>query len=120
MNGVVDSGSKPSAVPERASATVPGSATVRDTFSTAGGPAIQQRAAKGYKLATPSVTSSRLAHTDASLQIRVADTDALSSATSRATKIATSLGGYAKSVDYRTPKAAPARRTSSCASRRRT
>ena len=45
----------------------------------------------------------RLQHTDASLQVRVNDVDALAAATSRATRIATSLGGYAQSVDYRTP-----------------
>jgi hypothetical protein len=48
--------------------------------------------------------ATRLAHTDASLQIRVADKDALSTATTRATRIATSLGGYAKSVEYRSPQ----------------
>jgi len=50
------------------------------------------------------IASSRLAHTDASLQIRVGDTDALSAATTRATRIATSLGGYAKSVQYSSPQ----------------
>src|SRR6478735_4336684 len=46
--------------------------------------------------------SCRLAHTDASLELRVDDSDALTQATTRATQIATSLGGYAKSVDYDT------------------
>ena len=46
----------------------------------------------------------RLQHTDASLQVRVADTAHLASATKAATRIATSLGGYAQSVDYRTPQ----------------
>src|SRR6185312_14829965 len=54
---------------------------------------------------TPNIVGSRLAHTAASLQIRVPSVDALSAATSRATRIATSLGGYAQSVDYRTPQA---------------
>jgi uncharacterized protein DUF4349 len=53
---------------------------------------------------TPTLPATRLAHTDASLQIRVDDKAALSSATTRATRIATSLGGYAKSVQYRTPQ----------------
>ncbi len=103
VNGIVRSGNHPSAVqPVPAALDAP---TVTDTFSAAPS-RVGAGGAQGYKLkaATPSVTSSRLAHTDASLQIRVADTDALASATSRATKIATSLGGYAKSVDYRTPK----------------
>ena len=51
--------------------------------------------------ATPNVQTSRLAHTDASLRIRVDTSDELSAATTQATRIATSLGGYAKSVEYR-------------------
>jgi hypothetical protein len=45
--------------------------------------------------------SPRLQHTAASIQLRVANDNELSQATTRATRIATSLGGYAKSVDYR-------------------
>jgi len=52
----------------------------------------------------PKATFGRLAHTDASLEVRVPDLDHLSSATSAATRIATSLGGYAQSVDYQTPR----------------
>src|SRR5438067_1655152 len=56
-------------------------------------------------LAAPNVGApSRLQHTDATLQVRVGDVDALAAATTRATRIATSLGGYAQSVDYRTPQ----------------
>jgi Domain of unknown function (DUF4349) len=58
----------------------------------------------GVGASGPALPTTRLAHTDASLQIRVADKDALASATTRATRIATSLGGYAKSVEYRTPQ----------------
>ena len=54
--------------------------------------------------AAPVGSTSRLQHTAASLQVRVADTDALSAATKAATRIATSLGGYAQSVVYRTPQ----------------
>jgi hypothetical protein len=112
VNGIVRSGNQPSAVQHGATAvagsTVPESLPMRGApADNAGAVGAGGAATQGSKLgaiATPSVTSSRLAHTDASLQIRVADTDALSAATSRATKIATSLGGYAKSVDYRTPK----------------
>jgi hypothetical protein len=64
---------------------------------------LPQKSAYGVVTATPNVRTARLAHTDASLQIRVPDTDALSAATTRATRIATALGGYAKSVKYRTP-----------------
>ncbi|MDX6425043.1 MAG: hypothetical protein QOD52_448, partial [Gaiellaceae bacterium] len=52
----------------------------------------------------PTTTSGRLAHTDASLEVRVSDVAHLSAATSQATRIATSLAGYAQSVDYQTPK----------------
>jgi uncharacterized protein DUF4349 len=45
----------------------------------------------------------RLTHTDASIRVRVPSTDELGAATNRATRIATSLGGYAQSVVYRTP-----------------
>jgi hypothetical protein len=110
VNGIVHSGNRPVAsqhsVALAGSTTVPQSLPLRSapTDSVGAGASPATHGYKAKALATPSVTSSRLAHTDASLQIRVADTDALSSATSRATKIATSLGGYAKSVDYRTPK----------------
>jgi len=75
------------------------------------------RAATGSGTAVPSATSGvqtqlapsvgsggRLQHTEASLQVRVADVSRLSAATSAATRIATSLGGYAQSVVYRTPQ----------------
>jgi len=52
----------------------------------------------------PAGGTSRLQHTDASLQVRVSDVEHLSSATRAATRIATSLGGYAQSVDYQTPQ----------------
>ena len=52
----------------------------------------------------PNTGSGRLQHTDASLQVRVPDVAQLSAATSAATRIATSLGGYAQSVDYQTPQ----------------
>lgn len=52
----------------------------------------------------PTGGTGRLQHTDASLQVRVPDLERLSSATRAATRIATSLGGYAQSVDYQTPQ----------------
>jgi hypothetical protein len=51
----------------------------------------------------PTGGTNRLQQTDASLQVRVTDIEHLSSATRAATRIATSLGGYAQSVDYKTP-----------------
>jgi hypothetical protein len=50
------------------------------------------------------VGGGRLQHTDASIEIQVPDVDRLSHATSAATRVATSLGGYAESVVYRTPQ----------------
>jgi hypothetical protein len=68
-------------------------------------PNTDSSAIQAQKLApTVSGSSSRLQHTEASIQIRVPDADHLSSATTAATRIATSLGGYAQSVDYRTPQ----------------
>jgi hypothetical protein len=55
------------------------------------------------KRAVVAPTRTRLTHTDASIRVRVANTDELGAATNRATRIATSLGGYAQSVIYRTP-----------------
>src|SRR5689334_9485225 len=60
------------------------------------GAATDQRA-----LAVPAPSPGRLQHTDASIRVRVDD---VGSATSRATRIATELGGYAQSVRYRTPQ----------------
>jgi hypothetical protein len=58
-------------------------------------------AAAQQKALAPSVgAAARLQRTDASIDLRVGDEDALSKATTRATQIATSLGGYAQSVDY--------------------
>jgi hypothetical protein len=54
---------------------------------------------KAYAPSTGS--SGRLQHTAASMQLSVKNTDDLAQATTRATRVATSLGGYAKSVNYR-------------------
>ena len=52
----------------------------------------------------PTVSGSRLQHVDATLQVQVGDTASLQRATSEATRIATSLGGWAQSVDYGTSR----------------
>jgi Domain of unknown function (DUF4349) len=52
-------------------------------------------------LAVPAAAPGRLQHTDASIRVRVDD---VGNATTRATRIATALGGYAQSVQYRTPQ----------------
>jgi hypothetical protein len=71
-----------------------------------GGAVDSAQAQQSLKAAAPapSAASSRLQHTDASIQVRVPDTDSLGAATTKATRIATSLGGYAQSVDYQTPQ----------------
>jgi hypothetical protein len=62
------------------------------------GVTVQSSAAqKAPDRALPAPSPGRLQHTDASIRIRVDD---LGAQTSRATKIATSLGGYAQSVRY--------------------
>jgi hypothetical protein len=101
VHGIVGSSSpKPTAVPLSLHAGV---TTPAWTSVGAGDAAVpgQLRKAPG-SFAAPSVGSpARLQHTDASMQIRVATEDGLARATTRATRIATSLGGYAKSVNYR-------------------
>jgi hypothetical protein len=57
-----------------------------------------------HAVAVPSPSPNRLAHTDASIRVRVGSADELGVATTRATRIASSLGGYAQSVLYRTPQ----------------
>ncbi|HYC21773.1 MAG TPA: DUF4349 domain-containing protein [Candidatus Bathyarchaeia archaeon] len=104
--------------------TGPGGQTVQDRVAAAPAvvgakaqPSTVFRAATGSGAAVPSAPSSlqaqvappvgsggRLQHTEASLQVRVPDVGRLSAATSAATRIATSLGGYAQSVVYRTPQ----------------
>jgi hypothetical protein len=102
VHGIIGSGSGSRVVDhgavvqtlERAVGGVPAA----PTWSAAGsGPA--------NKLA-PSIggSGSRLQHTEASLQVRVPDVSRLGAATSAATRIATSLGGYAQSVVYQTPQ----------------
>jgi hypothetical protein len=51
--------------------------------------------------AVPAPAPGRLQHTDASIRVQVDD---VGGATTRATRIATALGGYAQSVRYRTPQ----------------
>jgi len=96
VHGIVGSGSK---------AVQHGS--VDQTLTRAAGPVAAVGSAStgtGAALA-PNVGGggSRLQHTEASLQVRVPDVARLSDVTTAATRIATSLGGYAQSVVYRTP-----------------
>jgi hypothetical protein len=98
INGAFHSGSRqplPAAVSTTADAAKAKSFSSEGRAVAGGSGAVRQ--------AAPSIASSRLAHTDASLELRVDDTGALSEATQRATQIANALGGYAKSVDYVNP-----------------
>jgi hypothetical protein len=75
------------------------------TSAGSGGAAIPSATPGAPTQLAPSVgNGGRLQHTEASLQVRVPDVSRLSAATSAATRIATSLGGYAESVVYRTPQ----------------
>jgi hypothetical protein len=58
-------------------------------------------AAVPHTFAPTTGSRTRLQHTDATMQLSVKNTDDLAQATTRATRVATSLGGYAKSVNYR-------------------
>lgn len=102
VNGIVSSGSRPvadvranPAVEHHALTTTPA-----QKLKAVGSAGTRTRVAPAPGVASPS----RLQHTDATLQVRVKDVDALGAATTRATRIATSLGGYAQSVVYRTPQ----------------
>jgi hypothetical protein len=104
VHGAVRSGERPIAVTSIESARTPPT-VAHGSGALDQGAGASDSAATMKAAAAPNLRSSRLAHTDASLQLRVDDTDALSAATTRATQITTSLGGYAKSVDYATPRA---------------
>jgi hypothetical protein len=80
VHGLVSSGSKSTKVPALRAAP--------STLKAGSGSARTQ---------VPSVAGTRLQHTEATLEVRVKD---VSAATSAATRVATSLGGYAQSVDY--------------------
>lgn len=73
------------------------------------GSASTKAAPKGFDSArVPVSPGARLTQVAASLRLRVDAADRLSGATSEATRIARSFGGYAASVDYRTPQGRPA------------
>src|SRR5579864_970379 len=105
IHGVVGSGSPARTVVEGQLQHAPATATT-PTWSGvavgAGSVDTPSYSASTRKSLAPVVGApTRLQHTAASIQLSVKDDDALAQATTRATRIATSLGGYAKSVDYR-------------------
>jgi hypothetical protein len=120
VHGLVSSGSQQNAaVPANAkgflglvgTATTPSSAH-RSAEKTAkrapnfSAPVPMSKGASGDTLATAQphamvvIPKDRLVHADASLQVQVPSHSALSEATNNATKIVSSLGGYAQSVQY--------------------
>ena len=105
VHGLVGSGGHPVAqtLEKIPAASAGGTATGSGAY----GPVVVHGSAMKAAPFAPAPTGSttRLQHTAASLEVRVADTDKLSRATTAATRIATSLGGYAQSVVYRTPQA---------------
>ena len=116
VHGLVGSGSHPSALSTAQTLEKTPAASTGGTGAGPYGPVVVHGSAApaaGAASSTPLRalgplpvgTLTRLQHTAASLEVRVADTDKLSQATSAATRIATSLGGYAQSVVYRTPQA---------------
>jgi Domain of unknown function (DUF4349) len=73
-------------------------------------PSTEDATAGRQALAPPNVTGGgRLTRAVASLTLRVDGADDLAQATSSATRVARSLGGYAASVEYVTPAKRPAR-----------
>jgi hypothetical protein len=110
VHGIIGSGSSTPVAEQRhlvAGVTAPQDVAAPPTWSGVGGSAgdtfSQQtkRAAVPHTYAPTTGSPTRLQHTDATMQLSVKNTDELSQATTRATRVATSLGGYAKSVNYR-------------------
>jgi negative regulator of sigma E activity len=107
--GLVDSGSRPSAdaarrlgpvtpVPQAAQSKAPAHRAAAPATTTTLG---QSALTGGQSLTIP---KDRLVHADATLSVQVANRSALSQATSKATKIVASLGGYAQSVHYQSSR----------------
>src|SRR5438477_2531434 len=106
VHGVVSSGKEPVAQP---SASVTVERGVPNGAYTGAGHSTQRTLAPSPKTFDQAASarahvvtgsSGRLQHTDASLELQVANDNDLASATTRATHVATSLGGFAQSVHY--------------------
>jgi hypothetical protein len=112
VHGIIGSGSSRPAAEQRhlvAGVTAPQDAASPPTWRGASsgsagvtqGRTFSQKAAVPHAYAPTTGSRARLQHTDATMQLSVKNTDDLAQATTRATRVATSLGGYAKSVNYR-------------------
>jgi Domain of unknown function (DUF4349) len=103
VHGFVSSGNQPVAQPLTQVAGEGGAPTATTHGTTLSPPSatpgtFDQAGSAKAQIVTGS--SGRLQHTDASLELQVADDKDLASATTRATRVASSLGGYAQSVHY--------------------
>jgi hypothetical protein len=103
-DGGIQRGSSPAREAAPATATAPAWTTATGSV---GAPAVTKDAATAQGApAAPGPTGGRLQRYEASITVRV-PRERLSRATNAATRIARSLGGYAASVDYRTPVGQP-------------
>ena len=115
VHGIVHSGSTPvygeraALAPARPAAAV--NEPVHSVFKSqqtlttvASGSAVEKSLKQSAQLDAPALAgaSGRLVHADAQLAVQEDSASALSSATSHATQIVSSLGGFAQSVDYAT------------------
>ncbi len=79
-----------------------GSSSSNGDFSTAASGSLEQSLNDKLTPVGPIPSTNRLVHADARLSVQEDSASALSSATSRATQIVGSLGGYSQSVQYST------------------
>lgn len=102
VHGFVSSGKQPVAQPLTSSVGTGGWETLQPQTKRAAVPAPSHTFDQAASAKAQVVTGSagRLQHTDASLELSVANDNDLATATNRATHVATSLGGYAQSVHY--------------------
>lgn len=86
----------------RAAAHAP--VTASQPYSVATGSAVEKSLKQSAQLDAPTLagSSGRLVHADAQLAVQEDSASALSNATSHATQIVSSLGGFAQSVNYET------------------
>jgi hypothetical protein len=98
VHGFVSSGKHPVAQPVTSEGSPPALSLPTKRAAVPAPPAtFDQAQAKAHVVAG---SSGRLQHTDASLELQVGNDNDLANATTRATRVATSLGGYAQSVHY--------------------
>jgi hypothetical protein len=107
VHGLV--GSRPRAPQHEAAALkARAPATTVPAFGAAGGGAPRDVPHALRSALAPTPPRGRLTRYEASITVRVAGDGRLSRATNRATTVARSLGGYAASVEYRSPAGRPA------------